>query len=178
MTWRCVISNFIFSFNCDSTPLYRYRKNQCCLFYCLQDLTSELNDLEGKIFDAYIEQKADPLIAYVEPGMTICDFKWHNCLPPKGKHLLGAILFWSGRLSCTNDPILAVFSCVFREVLILLCEFALLRWIFFVSYCRCSKLCEGGSNEPCYCACAGKYDQWRITGRSSQVIASLFQAFR
>lgn len=48
-----------------------------------KDLTSELNDLEGKIFDAYIEQKADPLIAYVEPGMTICDFKWHNCLPPK-----------------------------------------------------------------------------------------------
>lgn len=130
MTWRCVISNFIFSFNCYSTPLYRYRKNQCCLFYCLQDLTSELNDLEAKIFDAYIEQKADPLIAYVEPGMTICDFKWHNCLPPKGKHLLEAILLWSGRLSCTNDPILAVFSCVFREVLILLSEFALLRWIF------------------------------------------------
>jgi len=47
-----------------------------------KDLTSELNDLEGRIFDAYIEQKADPLIAYVEPGMTICDFKWHNCLPP------------------------------------------------------------------------------------------------
>ena len=94
MTWRFVISNFIFSFNCYSTPLYRYRKNQCCLFYCLQDLTSELNDLEGKIFDAYIEQKADPLIAYVEPGMTICDFKWHNCLPPKGKYLLAAILLW------------------------------------------------------------------------------------
>lgn len=47
-----------------------------------KDLTSQLNDLEGKIFDAYIEQKAEPLIAYVEPGMTICDFKWHNCLPP------------------------------------------------------------------------------------------------
>ncbi|XP_078365831.1 exocyst complex component 2-like [Oculina patagonica] len=48
-----------------------------------KDLTSELCDLEGKIFDAYIEQKAEPLIAYVEPGLTMGDFKWHTCLPPK-----------------------------------------------------------------------------------------------
>jgi len=43
-----------------------------------------LCDLEGKIFDAYIEQKAEPLLAYVEPGLTMGDFKWHTCLPPKG----------------------------------------------------------------------------------------------
>lgn len=49
-----------------------------------QDLTSELCDVEGKIFDAYIEQKAEPLLAYIEPGLTMGDFKWHNCLPPKG----------------------------------------------------------------------------------------------
>ncbi|XP_068701050.1 exocyst complex component 2-like isoform X2 [Montipora foliosa] len=48
-----------------------------------KDLTSDLIDLEGKIFDAFIEQKAEPLIAFVEPGMTICDFKWYSCLPPK-----------------------------------------------------------------------------------------------
>lgn len=48
-----------------------------------KDLSSDLNDLEGKIFDAYIEQKAEPLIALIEPGMTICGPKWHNCLPPK-----------------------------------------------------------------------------------------------
>lgn len=47
-----------------------------------KDLNSELTDLEGKFCDAYIEQKAEPLIAHVEPGMTICDFKWHTCLPP------------------------------------------------------------------------------------------------
>ncbi|XP_044175031.1 LOW QUALITY PROTEIN: exocyst complex component 2-like [Acropora millepora] len=48
-----------------------------------KDLSSDLSDLEGKIFDAYIEQKAEPLIALIEPGMTICGPKWHNCLPPK-----------------------------------------------------------------------------------------------
>lgn len=56
-------------------------------FNHFQDLTSELCDLEGKIFDAYIEQKAEPLLAYVEPGLTMGDFKWHNCLPPKGNVL-------------------------------------------------------------------------------------------
>ncbi|XP_067054130.1 exocyst complex component 2-like isoform X2 [Acropora muricata] len=48
-----------------------------------KDLSSDLSDLQGKIFDAYIEQKAEPLIALIEPGMTICGPKWHNCLPPK-----------------------------------------------------------------------------------------------
>jgi len=46
-----------------------------------------LCDLEGKIFDAYIEQKAEPLLSYIEPGLTMGDFKWHSCLPPKGNVL-------------------------------------------------------------------------------------------
>lgn len=74
--WQVKINTELFSFTLQSLI------DLCCL----QDLTSELNDLEGRIFDAYIEQKADPLIAYVEPGMTICDFKWHNCLPPSGDY--------------------------------------------------------------------------------------------
>lgn len=48
-----------------------------------KDLTSELCDLENKIFKEYIDQKAEPLLTHVESGMTIGDFKWHNCLPPK-----------------------------------------------------------------------------------------------
>ncbi|PFX23413.1 exocyst complex component 2-like isoform X1 [Stylophora pistillata] len=48
-----------------------------------KDLTSEVCDLENKIFKEYIDQKAEPLLTHVESGMTIGDFKWHNCLPPK-----------------------------------------------------------------------------------------------
>ena len=53
--------------------------------YHHQDLNSELCELEGKILDAYIEQKAEPLIGFLEPGMTVGDFKWHSCLPPTGQ---------------------------------------------------------------------------------------------
>ena len=69
--------------------MYQKSSTELCENYSdhFQDLTSELCDLEGKIFDAYIEQKGEPLLAYVEPGLTMGDFKWHNCLPPKGNVL-------------------------------------------------------------------------------------------
>ena len=55
------------------------------LFLCLKSLEAKLEDLERKIFDAYIDRKGLPLVAALEPGMSAGGFKWYNCLPPQGE---------------------------------------------------------------------------------------------
>ncbi|CAH1269792.1 Hypp4243 [Branchiostoma lanceolatum] len=40
--------------------------------------------LDEKLFDAYLEQKADPLVGALEPGVYAGYFMWDDCLPPRG----------------------------------------------------------------------------------------------
>eukprot|EP00058_Branchiostoma_floridae_P027001 XP_002612492.1 hypothetical protein BRAFLDRAFT_214268 [Branchiostoma floridae] len=40
--------------------------------------------LDEKLFDAYLEQKADPLVGALEPGVYAGYFMWNDCLPPRG----------------------------------------------------------------------------------------------
>ncbi|XP_071813741.1 exocyst complex component 2-like isoform X3 [Apostichopus japonicus] len=41
-------------------------------------------ELDEKIFEAYCEQKTEPLVGALEPGMYIGHFEWHNCPIPTG----------------------------------------------------------------------------------------------
>lgn len=41
-------------------------------------------ELDEKIFEAYCEQKTEPLVCALEPGMNMGHFEWHNCSIPAG----------------------------------------------------------------------------------------------
>lgn len=42
-------------------------------------------ELDEKIFEAYCEQKTEPLVGALEPGMYMGYFEWHNCPIPTGE---------------------------------------------------------------------------------------------
>ncbi len=51
------------------------------LFQNVLDAYAELDD---KIFEAYCEQKTDPLVGALEPGMYEGHFDWSDCPKPTG----------------------------------------------------------------------------------------------
>lgn len=44
-----------------------------------------LKDLDQRLFENYIELKADPIVGSLEPGIYAGYFDWKDCLPPTGK---------------------------------------------------------------------------------------------
>ncbi|XP_063056714.1 exocyst complex component 2 [Engraulis encrasicolus] len=44
----------------------------------------EVRRLDAEVFESYIEQKADPIVGYLEPGIYAGYFDWKDCLPPTG----------------------------------------------------------------------------------------------
>uniref|UniRef100_UPI003AAB4897 exocyst complex component 2 isoform X1 n=1 Tax=Centroberyx gerrardi TaxID=166262 RepID=UPI003AAB4897 len=43
-----------------------------------------VRDLDGKLFDAYIERRADPIAGSLEPGICAGYFDWRDCQTPTG----------------------------------------------------------------------------------------------
>ncbi|KAJ8276861.1 hypothetical protein GJAV_G00068730 [Gymnothorax javanicus] len=43
-----------------------------------------VRDLDERLFEAYIERKADPIVGSLEPGIYAGYFDWKDCLPPTG----------------------------------------------------------------------------------------------
>lgn len=55
---------------------------------------ASLKELDQRLFENYIELKADPIVGSLEPGIYAGYFDWKDCLPPTGKwsqvaHVLG-----------------------------------------------------------------------------------------
>jgi hypothetical protein len=48
---------------------------------------ASLKDLDQRLFENYIELKADPIVGSLEPGIYAGYFDWKDCLPPTGKFL-------------------------------------------------------------------------------------------
>ncbi|XP_010816896.1 exocyst complex component 2 isoform X2 [Bos taurus] len=45
---------------------------------------ASLKDLDQRLFESYIELKADPIVGSLEPGIYAGYFDWRDCLPPTG----------------------------------------------------------------------------------------------
>ncbi|MEQ2157390.1 Exocyst complex component 2, partial [Goodea atripinnis] len=43
-----------------------------------------VRELDGKLFEAYIERRADPIAGSLEPGMYAGYFDWRHCQTPTG----------------------------------------------------------------------------------------------
>lgn len=43
-----------------------------------------LKELDQRLFEMYIELKADPIVGSLEPGIYAGYFDWKDCLPPTG----------------------------------------------------------------------------------------------
>ncbi|XP_062308401.1 exocyst complex component 2 [Osmerus eperlanus] len=43
-----------------------------------------VRELDSRLFEAYIERKADPIVGSLEPGIYAGYFDWRDCLPPTG----------------------------------------------------------------------------------------------
>ena len=54
------------------------------LSLCLQVSMASLKDLDQRLFESYIELKADPIVGSLEPGIYAGYFDWRDCLPPTG----------------------------------------------------------------------------------------------
>lgn len=52
-----------------------------------------LKELDQRLFEMYIESKADPIVGSLEPGIYAGYFDWKDCLVPAGKYLL--IKLWN-----------------------------------------------------------------------------------
>uniref|UniRef100_A0A452QF86 Exocyst complex component 2 n=1 Tax=Ursus americanus TaxID=9643 RepID=A0A452QF86_URSAM len=46
---------------------------------------ASLKELDQRLFETYIELKADPIVGSLEPGIYAGYFDWKDCLPPTGK---------------------------------------------------------------------------------------------
>lgn len=46
---------------------------------------ASLKELDQRLFENYIELKADPIVGSLEPGIYAGYFDWKDCLPPTGK---------------------------------------------------------------------------------------------
>lgn len=45
---------------------------------------ASLKELDQRLFENYIELKADPIVGSLEPGIYAGYFDWKDCLPPTG----------------------------------------------------------------------------------------------
>lgn len=54
---------------------------------------ASLKDLDQRLFENYIELKADPIVGSLEPGIYAGYFDWKDCLPPTGKWFHVILLF-------------------------------------------------------------------------------------
>ena len=54
-------------------------------FLLFQNVLDAYAELDEKIFEAYCEQKTDPLVGALEPGMYEGHFDWSDCPKPSGK---------------------------------------------------------------------------------------------
>ena len=43
-----------------------------------------VRELDERLFESYIEKKADPIVGSLEPGIYAGYFDWKDCLPPTG----------------------------------------------------------------------------------------------
>ncbi|XP_053458502.1 exocyst complex component 2 [Nycticebus coucang] len=50
----------------------------------IQVSTASLKELDQRLFENYIELKADPIVGSLEPGIYAGYFDWKDCLPPTG----------------------------------------------------------------------------------------------
>uniref|UniRef100_UPI00358FCEE5 exocyst complex component 2-like isoform X1 n=1 Tax=Myxine glutinosa TaxID=7769 RepID=UPI00358FCEE5 len=50
----------------------------------LESGLSAVSHLDNKLFEDYVEKKADPLVGALEPGMYAGYFDWNDCLAPSG----------------------------------------------------------------------------------------------
>jgi len=46
---------------------------------------ASLKELDQRLFENYIELKADPIVGSLETGIYAGYFDWKDCLPPAGK---------------------------------------------------------------------------------------------
>lgn len=46
---------------------------------------ASLRELDQRLFESYIELKADPIVGSLEPGIYAGYFDWRDCLPPAGE---------------------------------------------------------------------------------------------
>ena len=67
-------------------PLVRLSKHGLTgvLPLCSQVSMASLKDLDQRLFESYIELKADPIVGSLEPGIYAGYFDWRDCLPPTG----------------------------------------------------------------------------------------------
>ena len=78
-----------------------YFINFACIwhkFLFLKEVNEQLDDLDKHVFTTCIEMHGEPLVAGIESGMQVAEFKWNGHQEPKGKKyfLLGQ---YSGRTS-------------------------------------------------------------------------------
>lgn len=66
----------------------------------LQAVLERYKELDDKLFDAYIEEKSNPIVGAIEQNMYRGRFDWKTCKKPAGKvicdhvkHLFQYILF-------------------------------------------------------------------------------------
>lgn len=65
------------NFQVSNLPLF--------LFQTAQDAFSEL---DAKLFEAYVEEKSNPILGMMEHNMYRGGFDWKTCQKPKGKLFL------------------------------------------------------------------------------------------
>jgi exocyst complex component 2 len=52
--------------------------------FIFQSAQLAYHKLDDKLFDAYVEEKANPIIGVFEPNMYAGKFDWKNCSKPRG----------------------------------------------------------------------------------------------
>uniref|UniRef100_A0A8C5XCP4 Exocyst complex component 2 n=1 Tax=Microcebus murinus TaxID=30608 RepID=A0A8C5XCP4_MICMU len=61
------------------------RNLNCFECYCITAVSmASLKELDQRLFENYIELKADPIVGSLEPGIYAGYFDWKDCLPPTG----------------------------------------------------------------------------------------------
>lgn len=77
----------------------------CCIFLMFQVSVDAVRELDRKLFEAYIERRADPIAGSLEPGIYAGYFDWRDCQTPTGTvlhGLTGSMLSDGGEITSGN----------------------------------------------------------------------------
>lgn len=79
---------------CSLTSTWQQMMSCTCFsfflsFVFLQVSVDAVRELDRKLFDAYIERRADPIAGSLEPGMYAGYFDWRDCRTPTGTQCWG-----------------------------------------------------------------------------------------
>lgn len=50
----------------------------------MQVSVESVRALDARLFESYVERKADPIVGSLEPGIYAGYFDWRDCSPPTG----------------------------------------------------------------------------------------------